>query len=369
MCRRKRGKGKEAETMGVGEKLKIAHVLKSSIYSGAENVVLTIINGLKDQFDFIYIATEGPIREKLEAEGVSFFLLKRFDRKHLEKALKETVPDIVHAHDFSATVLCAMVPGRFRLISHLHYDPPWVKSWNGKTLCYMLCSRRIETILTVSKNIFQSMVFADKCRGKLQVIGNPVDGKQIRSFAKLPVLRTEEEPGCDMIFVGRFVEQKNPDRFINLVKKVKDRGWLEIRAWMLGEGELLDRCRDLISNLNLQDNIELKGFQSNPYPFILRAKLLCMTSRWEGFGLVAAEANLLGVPVLSTDNSGCREILGEGAPELCRSDEEFLEKIFLLHESPEVYEQWRQRSLARAEQFDNMDRYMETMAAIYREKE
>ena len=76
----------------------------------------------------------------------------------------------------------------------------------------------------------------------------------------------------------------------------------------------------------------------------------------------------MGVPVLSTDNSGCREILGEGAPELCRSDEEFLEKIFLLHESPEVYEQWRQRSLARAEQFDNMDRYMETMAAIYREK-
>lgn len=360
---------KETEAMNVGEKLKIAHVLKSSIYSGAENVVLTIMKGLREEFEFLYIATEGPIREKLEEEQVPFKLLERFDRKYLSQALNEYQPDIVHAHDFSATVLCAAVPGRFRLISHLHYDPPWVKNWNGKTLCYALCSRRVETILTVSENIFRSMVFAGKCRGKLQVIGNPVDGRQIRNLARLPVLQPEEESGCDMIFVGRFVEQKNPERFIELVKKVKDRGWLEIRAWMLGEGEFLEKCRDLISNLKLQDNIGLKGFQSNPYPLIRQAKLLCMTSRWEGFGLVAAEANLLGVPVLSTDNSGCREILGEGAPELCRSDEEFLEKIFLLHESPEVYEQWRQRSLARAEQFDNMDRYMETMAAIYREKE
>lgn len=360
---------KETEAMNVGEKLKIAHVLKSSIYSGAENVVLTIMKGLREEFEFLYIATEGPIREKLEEEQVPFKLLERFDRKYLSQALNEYQPDIVHAHDFSATVLCAAVPGRFRLISHLHYDPPWVKNWNGKTLCYALCSRRIETILTVSENIFRSMVFAGKCGGKLQVIGNPVDGRKIRSLASLPALQPEEEHGCDIIFAGRFVEQKNPERFIYLVKKVKDRGWREIRAWMLGEGELLEKCRDLISNLKLQDNIELKGFQSNPYPLILRAKLLCMTSRWEGFGLVAAEANLLGVPVLSSDNSGCREILGEGAPELCRSDEEFLEKIFLLHENTEVYEQWRQRSLARAEQLDNMDRYMETMASIYQEKE
>ena len=54
--------------MNVGEKLKIAHVLKSSIYSGAENVVLTIMKGLREEFEFLYIATEGPIREKLKEE-------------------------------------------------------------------------------------------------------------------------------------------------------------------------------------------------------------------------------------------------------------------------------------------------------------
>ena len=61
---------KETEAMNVGEKLKIAHVLKSSIYSGAENVVLTIMKGLREEFEFLYIATEGPIREKLEEEQI-----------------------------------------------------------------------------------------------------------------------------------------------------------------------------------------------------------------------------------------------------------------------------------------------------------
>ena len=56
------------------KKRKIAHVLKSSIYSGAENVALTIIKGLQEEYEFVYIATEGPIREKLEEENVVFSL-------------------------------------------------------------------------------------------------------------------------------------------------------------------------------------------------------------------------------------------------------------------------------------------------------
>ena len=120
------------------------------------------------------------------------------------------------------------------------------------------------------------------------------------------------------------------------------------------------------SMTQLQENIELKGFQKNPYPYIKNAKLLCITSRWEGFGLVAIEANMLGVPVLSTDNAGCSEILGEEAPEICRSDEEFLEKIWLLKHSDEEYSSWKARSVVRGRSFDNIETYMANMACIYR---
>lgn len=347
------------------KKPKVLHVLKSSVYSGAENVVITIIKNLSDEFALLYVATEGPVRKALEKEQIPFVLLDTFNRNCLKDVVKQYQPDIIHAHDFSATVLCASLPGGFRLISHLHYDPPWVKTWNVKTMIYAACRSRIRKLLTVSRKSFDNMVFAKNFQDKMLTVGNPIDGANIREQADMPVSDLSDEV-CNLIFVGRFVEQKNPQRFIRLVAALRDGGWSDIRAWMLGSGELAQECQKLITELQLQGNIEIKGFQENPYPYIQRSKILCVTSRWEGFGLVAIEANMLGVPVLSTDNAGCSEIFGEHALEICRNDAEFVSRIRMLQESDEEYGKWRERSLMRGSSFDNIENYMADIACVYR---
>lgn len=350
----------------VASKKKIVHILKSSIYSGAENVVLTIMRELRTEFDFIYIATEGTIRKQLEKEKIPFVLLSQFNRKNLEKVLQTISPDIVHAHDFSATVLCATIPGKFQLISHLHYDPPWVNHWNLKTLVYAICHRRIQQVLTVSENAFEAMVFAKLYREKLQVVGNPIDGERIRRLSKDENVDLKGKV-CNLIFVGRFVEQKNPQRFIHIVHTIKEQYWPDIRVWMLGDGDLWKECTRLIKELGLQKNIELKGFVENPYPYIRCSDIMCITSRWEGFGLVAAEANILGVPVLSTNTSGCREILKNQNDALCENDTQFVTKIQQFHENADIYELFKQRSLIRGNEFDNVKQYMMQILTIYRE--
>lgn len=364
------------KNMETTARLKVMHVLKSSVYSGAENVVITIMQQLKDSFEFLYVATDGPVRSILEEREVPFQLVDRFDRGHLKKIAGSFRPDIIHAHDFSATVLCAALPGRFRLISHLHYDPPWAKKWNLKTILYLMCCGKIEKVITVSGKMFDSMVFSDAFRKKQITAGNPIDGARIRRLAEMPVQpsdqklnQAEQEAHCDIIFVGRFVEQKNPQRFIYLIDKLRRAGWSDVCAWMLGQGELMDSCRKLIQSLQLEQNIILKGFQENPYSYICRAKMMCITSGWEGFGLVAAEASILGIPVLSTDNSGCSEILGDESPELCRTDEEFVEKMMMLHNDSESYRSWKERSLERAVRFDNMERYMQEISRVYRNED
>lgn len=347
------------------KKPKVMHVLKSSIYSGAENVVITIMKNLKDDYDFLYLATDGTIREKLEQEQLPHMLLEKFSRESLKQAIREWKPDIVHAHDFSATVLCAVVPGRFRLISHLHYDPPWVKKWNVKTVTYALCKSRIERVLTVSNNVFHNMVFDKMFNSKWLNISNPIDITRIRQMAT-QAHSNANDVGCDFVFVGRFVDQKNPKRFIHLVSLLKDEGWQSISAWMLGTGELLPECERLIEALGLQENIKMQGFQSNPYVYIKQAKVMCITSEWEGYGLVALEANILGVPVLSTRNAGCSEILGDEAEEICDTDDQFVCKMQMLHENYENYAIWRARSLKRSERFDNMRQYMTVLSSVYR---
>ena len=229
------------------------HVLKSSVYSGAENVVITIIRSLSEQFDFIYVATDGPIREVLERENIPFQLLPAFDRKNLYGAIAARHPDIVHAHDFSATVLCASIRGGFRLISQLHYDPPWVRKWNVKTIMYRLCRPKIDRVLTVSGKSFENMVFAPCYREKMTVVGNPIDSDRIQRLAR--EIPPELGDGtCDLIFVGRLVEQKNPQQFIRLVSALKTR-MPDIKAWMLGSGELDHDCEALIEELGLERNV------------------------------------------------------------------------------------------------------------------
>ena len=351
--------------MNHSRRLKVAHVLKSSVYSGAENVAITIIRNLSSEFECTYIASDGPIRDILEKESIPFILLDSFDRRSLSDAVRQCLPDIVHAHDFSATVLCASLKGKFRLISHLHHAPPWVTTWNMRTLVYAACRTRIESMLAVSQKSFDSMVFAKCFQDKMLTVGNPIDAAKIKEMASMTIPDSADRR-YDLVFVGRFVEPKNPQRFIRLVAALRDSGWFDIQTCMIGSGDLMHECRELVEALQLQENIEIKGFQKNPYPYIKNAKLLCITSRWEGFGLVAIEANMLGVPVLSTDNAGCSEILGEEAPEICRSDEEFLEKIWLLKHSDEEYSSWKARSVVRGRSFDNIETYMANMACIYR---
>lgn len=342
-------------------KKKIAHVLKSSIYSGAENVVLTIIKSIQGEFDFVYIATEGPIREKLEQEQVPFCLLSEFKYEKLKKVLEQEKPDIIHAHDFSATVMCALC-GKYRVISHLHYDPPWARKWNLRTAAYVCMERRIARILAVSGEAYHNLIFSDMFQAKMSIVGNPIDKKRI-----LDMGGKEQVPIYDLLFVGRLVEQKAPQIFIEIVGKLKQSG-RSIKCAMVGTGDLEKVCQELIKQKGLQSNIELLGFQENPYLYMRMSKLLCMTSGWEGYGLVAAEANILGIPVLSTKTGGVTELFGAKAEELCNSPDDFLEKIQKLLSDSDLYQIWKMRALKRAEGFTTPKEYAEKLSLIYKKE-
>jgi glycosyltransferase involved in cell wall biosynthesis len=64
---------------------------------------------------------------------------------------------------------------------------------------------------------------------------------------------------------------------------------------------------------NLQEKIDLVGYQANPFPLIKNADLFVLTSLWEGFGNVLVEAITLDTPVVSTNClSGPNDILLDG---------------------------------------------------------
>lgn len=353
----------------MSKRFKVLHVLKSSVYSGAENVVITIMKHLGEQFEFAYLAVKGEIEAVLKREQLSYYLLEKYTRKAIGKVIREFEPDVVHAHDFTATVFCSSLKKDFYLISHLHYDPPWVQHWNLKTVLYAGYARKIDKLVLVSHDMISSMVFTKDLKvkpSKICVIKNPLDIRRIKQDAE-----TEgSDCSCyDVIFVGRFVEQKDPQRFIRIINEVKRKGLVNIACIMLGKGELFEECRGLINELELDANIQMAGFQQNPYRYIKNSKILSLTSKWEGFGLVLAEANILGVPALSTKTSGACEVLGKDAWEICNTDAEFTEKITGLLTKDMQYQNIKKAVQKRSQKFDNLEDYMERITLIYKRME
>lgn len=110
------------------------------------------------------------------------------------------------------------------------------------------------------------------------------------------------------ISVGRLTKQKGYDLLINafyLFSKDNTDWTLDI----VGEGEEEKTLSELIEKLKLKDRIRINPFSTKIESFYLNSSVYISASRWEGFGLVLIEAMECGLPIISFENSGPREII------------------------------------------------------------
>lgn len=135
-------------------------------------------------------------------------------------------------------------------------------------------------------------------------IHNPIDREEIQKSANAFVPEYQDY----IVHVGSFKEAKRHDLLLKAYAKTDQ----SLPLLLLGQGKLKNEMEQLADKLGISDNVMFLGFCENPYPYIKHAKFKVLTSDWEGFALVIAEALALGVPVISTDcPSGPKELLPE----------------------------------------------------------
>lgn len=148
---------------------------------------------------------------------------------------------------------------------------------------------------------------------RIRVIYNPVVTPEVMHKSQAPIDHPWFAPGQPPVIlgVGRLVGQKD---FFNLVSAFAlVRKQREARLMILGEGEDRPKLEQLINDFNLAQDVTLPGFVENPYAYMAKAAVFALSSRFEGFGNVVAEAIAVGTPVVSTDcPSGPAEILENG---------------------------------------------------------
>ncbi|CAJ93958.1 glycosyltransferase family 4 protein [Cupriavidus necator H16] len=134
-----------------------------------------------------------------------------------------------------------------------------------------------------------------------------------------------------VLAMGRLVPAKGFDVLLRAWQKVAQAE----PEWQLvihGEGEERPALTALIGQLQLQDRASLPGICQDPAQAYGHASIFCLSSRYEGFGLVLIEAMAFGLPIISTDcETGPRELLtpGQDALVVAADDADALAKALL----------------------------------------
>jgi glycosyltransferase involved in cell wall biosynthesis len=83
----------------------------------------------------------------------------------------------------------------------------------------------------------------------------------------------------------------------------------EFAMVFVGDGPERERLETYSAERGLADRVTFIGAAANPYGWMREADVVIVPSRYEGFGLVAAEARAIGARLVATDVPGLREIV------------------------------------------------------------
>lgn len=172
--------------------------------------------------------------------------------------------------------------------------------------------KKAEKIIAVSELLAEKLKkYRPQYAEKIIAVNNLIDIERIkRMSAEEPETKFSKER-FNIVSCGRLSEAKGMDIAASACGELVSAGFTNIRWWIVGGGPEEDALREQIAKLHLEEYVMLLGMRSNPYPYIRMADLYVQPSRFEAFGLTIKEAQVLGVPVLSTDTDGGKELICE----------------------------------------------------------
>ena len=203
-------------------------------------------------------------------------------------------------------------------------------------------------------------------KGYVKVIYN---GFEIESLINLHSNLIQKSKSSKIIIGGvmRFNYEKNLDLWIKVAKNLSEKSDL-INFVIIGDGPELSRVRHLIKKLELTKLVELVKPTNNIYSHMSKFDVLLLTSRIEGLPNVLIEAQLLGIPVVSTNCGGAIEtfidsssgiLVGNYNPKL------IADTLFLLVSDREGLSRYSVNATEQAAQRFNIDTIAQQYVNIY----
>ncbi|WP_295092301.1 glycosyltransferase [uncultured Catenibacterium sp.] len=346
--------------------MRVLHLLQSSRFSGAENVVCQIIKMFENDkaITMAYCSRDGQIRSSLEEKNIEFYPIDDLNVAEVKRVINEYKPNIIHAHDMRASVIAAMAAKTgIKIISHIHNSDFQSRKLSIKSLLYYVFSWKYNKVIWVSNSCYNGYYYHKKLNSKSVIMYNTVNKEDILFKAK----KDYDGPNYDVIYIGRLAEPKNPQRLMSIVKILTEL-YSDVHVAVVGQGNLEEETKDLAKKYNLQDNISFLGFMNNPLPILKHSKILVLTSDREGTPMVALEAMALNKPIVSTPTDGLCDLINIGKTGyLDNKNESFAKHLNELLTDDKKYHLFEKEVEKSFSEFNNENKYYRKLKILYEE--
>lgn len=307
---------------------KVLFLIHDLGYGGAEKVLVNLVNNIdKKKYDVTLqtLFDVGPNRHFLK-DAVHYIggwkhmfrgnvtLMKAFSPKTLCRMLVNDEYDIVVSFlEGPCARILSSYEGKKVAWIHVEYNEKRLvaesfRSFDEAVNCYNSFDKVICVAETVKNSFLSYVDLTSPC----EVLYNVNETREIidRGLDKQELIDVNFE-GFNIISVGRLsIGHKGFDRLINIHKRLLDYG-VNNKLFIVGEGDDHAKLKKHIDENNLNNTCVLVGFDENPYKYVSKSDLFVCSSNKEGFSTAVTEALVLGIPVVSTDVSGAKELLGK----------------------------------------------------------
>ena len=305
--------------------IKILFHIDSLFSGGAEKVMCDLVNNLNPNIFDITVQTLFPEKsDQFLSPHIRYrYIYPKNERFYyglyrLEAALGLVYPlhmkddydiEVAYLECGPTKVIAASTNRKAKKIAWVHCDfaVAFGLDFVKKTRRYY---QKFDRVVCVSEQCKKSFDHLFGEGFKTIVVHNVIDSEAIkaRSIEALPCAAKKRK--FTLCACGRFSPPKNYKRLLETVKQLRNNGF-DFDLWILGDGEQRVMVEQIVANDQLEECVTLFGFQSNPYPFMREADLLVCSSNYEGFSTFITEGLILGKPIVTTECSGMRELLGD----------------------------------------------------------
>jgi len=305
-------------------KVKILVILGEPIVNGGqESFILNMYNNMdleKIQIDVLtpFFCENLGFKEQIEKNGGEVFILNNTFDKDRKRNFVESVKKFLKDHQYetvhiqSGSIYSLMVAAKIakknnvkNIIVHSHCGGFSNLKYKIIKVLSSYSLNKYPTEYWACSNLAAKWKFPKKVikEGKYKVLKNAIDTSKIYYSTSIREEKRKELRVQDNLVIGhigRFSIQKNHEFLIEIFNEIYK---LNNKAILLliGSGELEEKIREKVKELNLQENVKFLGIRNDINGLLNAMDLFLLPSFFEGLPVVGVEAQATGLPVVSSD--------------------------------------------------------------------